>query len=238
MLTLTGPFVAEPAKAWLLHRRGLDGPQALGAVAAEYLLYDLAAGWMAAGGLSILLLRGALPDALRVPAEGMLAGVAVLTIGCLAAAVTGTGIAAVAAGVVTRLAGPEHAIAVFLARVAEAERMLVSVLHDDSRRLAAVLAVELAGHGLLALEIVIMLGALALPGGLRTALILEGAVKCIGTLFFFVPGQIGVSEGIYALLLPLVGLPAAAGVTIALLRRARALIIGAAGLFFFARGRD
>src|SRR6476646_12302704 len=40
MLTLTGPFLAEPAKAWLLHRNGLDTAAAFGAVAAEYLMYN------------------------------------------------------------------------------------------------------------------------------------------------------------------------------------------------------
>jgi hypothetical protein len=52
MLTLTGPFLAEPAKAWLLHRRGIDGPAAVGAVAAEFLLYNLTAAWVGAGGLA------------------------------------------------------------------------------------------------------------------------------------------------------------------------------------------
>jgi hypothetical protein len=234
MLTLTGPFLAEPAKAWLLHRRGLAGPEAFGAVAAEYLLYNLAAAWMAAWGLSILLLRGALPRALAVPADGMLIAAAAFTAGCLVAGITGKGIVAPSVGAVARLVAPRHADAA-VARVEAAEGTIVSVLHDDPRRLAAVLAVELAGHALLAVEIATVLNALRLHGGLGTAFILEGAVKCIGTMFFFVPGQIGVSEGIYALLLPLVGLPAAAGVTIALLRRARALVVGGAGFLFFAR---
>jgi Lysylphosphatidylglycerol synthase TM region len=235
MLTLTGPFVAEPAKAWLLHRQGLDGPEAVGAVAAEYLIYDLVAAWMAAAALSVLLLRGALPHALRVPAVGMLAAVAVLTLGCVIAAVTGKGLVVPVARTLARLVGRAHEAAAVLARVDEAERVLVSVLHDDPRRLAAVLAAELAAHGLLVVEIMLLLGALGLLAGLGTAFVLEGAVKCIGALFFFVPGQLGVSEGIYALLLPLVGLPAAAGVTIILLRRARALAVGAAGFLFFAR---
>jgi len=114
------------------------------------------------------------------------------------------------------------------------EGVLVAVLHDDPRRLAAMLAVELAGHALLAIEIMVALDALRLDAGLGSAFVIEGAVKWIGALFFFVPGQVGVSEGIYAMLLPAVGLPAAAGVTIALVRRARALIVGGLGFLFFA----
>src|SRR5260221_4782854 len=52
MLTLTGPLLAEPAKAWLLHRRGIDGPAAVGGVATEYVLYNLTAAWVGAGPLN------------------------------------------------------------------------------------------------------------------------------------------------------------------------------------------
>jgi hypothetical protein len=234
MLTLTGPFLAEPAKAWLLHRRGLDGAEATGAVAAEYLLYNLAAAWLAAAGISLLLAQGPLPRILRIPAEGMLLGVAVLTVGCLAAGVTGKGLVTPVVSLVARLVAPGHA-ALATARVASAEAMLVAVLHDNPRRLASVLAVELASHGLLAWEVALVLHALHLRAGLTPVFIIEGAVKCVNTTFFFVPGQIGVSEGSYAMLLPLVGFPAAAGVTLALVRRARALVVGGIGFLLFAR---
>lgn len=237
MLTLTGPFLAEPAKAWLLHRRGLDGPAAFGAVAAEYLLYNLTAAWLAALALSVLLGRGVLPRMLSVPAEGMLIAVTILTAGCIVAGITGKGMVAPIAAAITRLVAPRHTDAVD-ARVRRAEIVLVSVLHDDRRRLGALLVVELAGHALLVLEIAVVLHALGFGADAVSAFIVEGGVKCIGALFFFVPGQIGISEGVYALLLPLIGLPAAAGVTIALVRRLRALAVGGVGFLLFARGRS
>jgi hypothetical protein len=233
MLTLTGPFLAEPAKAWLLHRRGIETPAAFGAVAAEYLLYNLTAAWLGSVALGILLFRGALLRALNAPAEGLLVGVAALTIGCAFTAVTGRGLVASSVQAIARRVAPRRADAA-VARVRRVEGVLVAVLHDDPRRLAAMLAVELAGHVLLAIEIFVTLDALRLPAGLGSAFIIEGAVKWIGALFFFVPGQIGVSEGIYAILLPAVGLPAAAGVTIALVRRARALIVGGLGFLLVA----
>jgi len=236
MVTLTGPFVAEPAKAWLLYRHGLAGAQALGAVAAEYLLYNLSAAWMAAAALSILVSRRVLPPVLNVPAQIMLIGVAVLTVGCIIAGLTGRGLVAPSVRAVSRLVAPRHTDAL-VSRVEPSEAVLVSVLHDDPRRLAAVLGVEFAGHALLAFEIAVALGALGLPAGLFSAFVIEGAVKCIGALFFFVPGQVGVAEGVYALLLPVMGLPAAAGVTIALIRRVRALAVGAAGLLIAGSSR-
>lgn len=233
MLTLTGPFLAEPAKAWLLHRRGIDIPAAVGAVATEYVLYNLTAAWVGAGGLALLLAGDALPGALRAPAQGLLAAVALLTIGCAIAGVTGRGlIEPVVRAIAPRLA-PRRAGAA-IAAVQRVEGVLVGVLSSHPSRLAAILAVELAVHALLALEVLVTLHAIGIDAGLTSAFIIEGGVKWIGTLFFFVPGQVGVSEGIYALLLPAVGLPAAAGVTIALVRRARALAVGGLGFLIMA----
>src|SRR5262249_38119548 len=66
-LTFTGPFLAEPAKGWLLTRRGLAGVDAFSAVAIEYLMYTLTSAWMSTIALWLLLSRAALP---RPPRAG------------------------------------------------------------------------------------------------------------------------------------------------------------------------
>lgn len=234
MLTLTGPFMAEPAKAWLLHRHGLDGPDAVGAVVTEYLLYNLTSSWVAGWALSLLLVRGMLPRVLQVPAEIMLVSVLLLTGGCAIAAVTGRGLIRPALSPVLRALAPLRADAI-LGNIGSGEARLVSVLHDDPVRLGKLIAVELASHALLAMEIVAILGALGFHPGLLDSFVVEGAAKTIGALFFFVPGQLGVAEGIFSVLLPVIGLPAAAGVTISLVRRARALAVGGVGFLVAAR---
>ena len=237
ILTMTGPFLAEPAKAWLLHRHGLAAPAAFGAVAAEYLLYNLTSAWMAGVSLSLLLARGVLPHALDAPAIGVLGIVIALTIGCAIAGATGRGLIAPSLRAIVGLFSRRRGEAI-AARLHDTEAVLVAVLHDNPRRLAAILAVELAGHALLAFEIVVALDALGLQAAIASAFIIEGAVKCVAAMFFFIPGQLGVSEGSYALLLTAMGLPAATGVTIVLVRRARSLAIGAAGFLLFAGGTD
>ena len=57
-LTFTGPFLAEPAKGWLLARRGLPAADAFAAVAAEYLLYTVVSSWLSMIALSMLLAGG------------------------------------------------------------------------------------------------------------------------------------------------------------------------------------
>src|SRR5258708_24801394 len=143
-LPLTVPFLGEPAKAWLVHRRGIETPAAFGAVAAEYLLYNLTAAWLGSVALGILLSRGALLHALNAPAEGLLAGVAALTIGCAFTAVTGRGLVASSVQAIARRVAPRRADAA-VARVRRVEGVLVAVLHDDPRRLAALPAVPPAG---------------------------------------------------------------------------------------------
>jgi hypothetical protein len=228
-LTLTGPFLAEPAKGWLLMRRGLSGVDAYAGVALEYLLYTVISSWMAAASLSLLLARGALPHALRAPVAGIVVALAAFTVAFVAAAVTGIGLIVPIVRGAGVLLGRDRALAA-AARLDPVERVLVDVMHRRPGRLAEVLAIEAAGHALLALEIWVVVRALALPAAPIDALIVEGAVKFIGAAFFFVPGQIGASEAVYTLLFQALGLPVAAGLTLALVRRVRGLVVAGAGL--------
>jgi hypothetical protein len=62
------------------------------------------------------------------------------------------------------------------------------------------------------------------------ALVFEGASKFIGAANFLEPGQIAAQEGVYTLLAATLGAPAAAGLTLALARRIRGVIVAVAGL--------
>ncbi len=229
MLTFTGPFLAEPAKGFLLRRRGLAGPEAYGAVAVEYLLYTLASAWMAGAALSTLLIRDLLPHAARGPARGVVWGVAILTIGCGAAAATGVGVLAPLSRALMRPFGRARARRA-AAAIEPVERVLVGFMHRHPLRVAEVLAIEAGSHALLAAEIWVVLRSLGYGVGTAVPLLFEGSVKLISIAFFFVPGQVGASESVYALLARTFGYPAAAGLTLALVRRVRALIVAGAGL--------
>lgn len=222
MLTFTGPFLAEPAKGYLLKQRGIGGADAFGGVAVEYLLYTLVSSWMAAAALTILLARGVLPHAARQPIVGVVVAMGAFTAGCLWAAATGVGLLVPTLRAVgaARLAP----------RVEPVERVLVTFMHAHPRRLLEVVVIEIAAHALLVLEIWVVIAALGFEGGAVISFLMEGGVKFIGAAFFFVPGQIGASEGVYALLARAVGLPPAVGLTIALVRRVRALLVAVAGV--------
>jgi hypothetical protein len=87
-------------------------------------------------------------------------------------------------------------------------------------------------QGLALLEIY----AVALPLGVTlrfsSVLVMEAFTKLAKALFFFVPARIGADEGSSAGIFALLGLAPAAGVTLALARRLRAIFWSAVGLAF------
>ena len=237
MLTFTGPFLAEPAKGWLLARRGLTGADAFGGVAIEYLLYTLMSAWMAIVALSLLIARGALAPGLRGAVIGVIAGMIAFTLAFIVAAVSGRGLLVPIVRRSGAVIGRRRADAA-AARLDPVERVLVAFIHDKPLRLSVVLVIEAIGHLLLALEILVVVRALGLSIALMDPIIVEGAIKFISVAFFFVPGQLGAQEGVYTLLFQAIGLSGAVGLTMALVRRVRALIVAGAGVAILAMTSD
>src|SRR5439155_11403233 len=115
-------------------------------------------------------------------------------------------------------------------RIGPVEKVLVGFMRSQPGGLFRVLTIEAGGHALLAMGIWIVIQTLALPARPSDPFVVEGGVKFISAAFFFIPGQIGASESVYAFLFDVLGLTAAAGLTMALVRRVRALIVAATGL--------
>jgi hypothetical protein len=67
---------------------------------------------------------------------------------------------------------------------------------------------------------------------------IDAATKLLGVVFFFIPGQVGASEGVYVVVFQALGLSASAGFTLALARRLRSMMVAGIGLvfLFFDRG--
>jgi hypothetical protein len=229
MLTFTGPFLAEPTKGWLLKQRGLSTASAFAAAATEYLLYSVLSSCLAVTGLSLLLVRGTLPPAVR-PAAVLVMAIAIAFLGAVTvAATTGVGLIVPMLRASRLFVGARRA-----QRAAEAfrgiEEVLVTFLHAHPKRVAEVLAIDAVAHAMLMGEIWILLARLGFERSVSSLLIVEGGVKFIGVAFAFVPGQVGASEVAYQVLAGAIGLPAAAGLTLALVRRMRSLLAAAAGV--------
>jgi hypothetical protein len=236
MLTFTGPFLAEPAKGWLLTHRGLTTAGAFAAVVIEYLLYTVVSACLAVVALTLLLVRGVLPSAVR-PGTAIILALSIAFLAAFAyAAITGIGLIVPILRRSRLFIGAPRAERVARS-FAPIEEVVLRFLHVQRRRLAEVFGIEAIAQLLLILEIWVLITALGLSLSWSTPFILEGGVKFVAIVFAFIPGQFGASEGVYVLLAGGVGLPAAAGLTLALVRRMRGLVVAAAGLVVFTRMR-
>ena len=228
VLTFTGPIVAEPAQAWLLTRRGLSVAAAVAAVATEYLVYSMVSALLAIAGLWWLLTRHAVPSALESALA--VAWVALTAfVGAFAfASVRGVGlIAPILRGLGTIGWRRANRTADDFGPV---EQLIIDFLHGRPVRLAEVIAIEIAGQLLLVSEVWLTFGALGFLPSWMSSIVVEGGTKVVTIAFAFIPGQVGVSEGAYALLAVAIGLPAAAGLSLALVRRVRGLLVAGACL--------
>jgi hypothetical protein len=229
-LTFTGPFLAEPAKALLLRRRGLSAVEGFAATITEYLAYTITSAVLAAGALSYLLVYGELTGAIRTAAF-VIAGIMVVFLVTSAAAIgTRTHLLGAILEWVASLPLIRRRLRPDMPAVHRMEDLLLDVMHDHPRRFARVLTLESASHVLHIVELFLILDALAIAAGIGTAVLIEGAAKFISLAFFFVPGQLGASEGIHALIFEAVGLPVVAGFTVPFIRRIRGVLVAALGL--------
>lgn len=229
-LTLTGPLLAEPAKAWLLRKHGVEMRQAIAATVLEYLIYCFTSAGIAIVGLAYILyafqLSGPVAMAARVAIS---ASGAFLLAGAFAILRRFYLIGAIVKGA-GKLPGVGKYLRVDPDELRATEDLLFAILRDRPGRFASIIAIELAGQGFLMLELLAFLTSIGLPFSRLDPFLIEAATKFIGPAFFFIPGQLGASEGTYALVLQTVGLTASAGFSLALARRLRNLLIAGLGL--------
>ena len=229
-LTLTGPVLAEPTKAWLLETRGLTLKEGFAATITEYLIYTFVTAVMSITGLLYLIVKFDPSPTVRSIAISM---VSLCVVFLLVSAVAigrryyliGTIIAALARiGILRGRLTPD------MTWINQMEDLLLMVFRDSPAQFARVALLETAAQGLLVLELFLLLHALHVSASGWLAFVIEASLKFFEFAFLFVPLQLGVSEGSYALLFGVMGLPLAAGFALAFLRRARSLMIATVGL--------
>jgi hypothetical protein len=106
-----------------------------------------------------------------------------------------------------------------------------SELWRDRRDALPMIAVLcFAQHAALVGEAYLMLNAVAAGTTFHTALVFEAVTKIVNAAGIVVPGRLGVAEGGSAALAGALGFAASQGLSLALMRRVRALIWGTVGL--------
>jgi putative membrane protein len=171
-----------------------------------------------------------------------LAGQAVVAFGIAAAlaalfaAVQRRGLFAMAATVARFLTGGR--LAAIVGGAAPLDRA-VRMVYRRPRRVVACALWQFAGWAAGAGEIWLALAFLGHPSSLADALLVEALVQGASSIAFAVPGALGVQEGAFVALGATIGLGADTALALALLRRARDLLVFVPGLLVYqaAEGR-
>jgi len=229
-LTLTGPFLAEPAKALLLRGQGIRSTQAFAATIAEFLTYTFTSAAMAIAGLLYLQKHFEVEGPVGAGVSALVYGMSAFLVTAAIAIVFRIYLIGAILNGIQRLPEVGKYLRLDAQQVRATEDILLLVLRDRPFRFLQVVWIELVAQLLLVAEIFVFLRATGEPFVPVHPFLLEAVTKFIGLAFFFIPAQIGASESVYALAFGQMGLTAAAGFTLAFVRRLRSLLVALAGL--------
>jgi Lysylphosphatidylglycerol synthase TM region len=229
-ITPLGPIVGEPTKAAFVRSRVALGPT-LTALAIENVLYTLSVAAMIAVGMMALLFRFKLPGELREISEVAIAGVALIF-------ATSLWLVWKQPAILSRAAALLPGSSARLERIRALEQQVYTFASRRGTAMVPLLGCELAFHVLGVLEAHVTLWMMqGFPPALLTSFLVETVNRLITVAFKFVPMQVGVNEAGSALLTQVLGLGAAPGATLAVVRKVRTLCWIAVGMvLFFKRG--
>ncbi len=227
-LTPLGVLASEPTKI-LLARAHIPTVSSIASVAIENAFYTASVLVVLIAGTWMLLQRAEVPPGLEQIAEGILIVIAIAGAVGAWAARTRPAVLSRLAPVITRLAGRSDAPA---DAVREVEARIYGVLQWPASRLLHVTAWEGVFHILAVAEVWLVLR--LLPGGdqitMTDAFMMESAGRFVTIAFKFVPYRLGIDEVGSGAVAAVLGLPTATGVTLALVRRLRIIVLNVAGL--------
>ncbi len=113
--------------------------------------------------------------------------------------------------------------------IQSAEKNLFDFYHETPAVFWQSLALNIACHGTAILEVYVLFHFLGVKSGLLVALVLEALTKLVNLVGNLNPGNVGTFEGGNMIIARLLRISSAAGLTIALCRRARILFWAAIG---------
>jgi hypothetical protein len=227
-LSIAGPLLGEPVKASLL--RGVRFAPALASTLLETTVNAIAAGLVSVAGLVALLLWHTPGDTLRYAGYA-----AILILPAL-----GAGFLYVLKYQLPFLTWPwrrlQHISWLSSPKLGEHLALIQKRMHRLSAErpgaLWLIFLLSFVNQGLGLVEISAVVVPLGITPGLSGVLVMEATTKLAKALFFFLPGRLGADEGSSAGIFALLGFAPAAGVTLALARRSRAIFWSAVGLAF------
>jgi hypothetical protein len=227
-LTPLGVLASEPTKI-LLTRSTLSTVTSVASVAIENAFYTASVAVILLAGTWILLQRADVPPVLERISEIILIVVAILAAVALWAARTRPAVLSRFAPLIMKLADRSEAPA---EGVKEIESRIYDVVQWPLTRTLNIVGWQATFHVLAVAEVWVVLH--LLPGGesitVVDAFLMESAGRFVTIAFKFVPYRLGIDEAGSGAVSTVLGLGAATGVTLALVRRLRIIVLNAFGL--------
>ncbi len=234
-LTPLSLLISEPAKALFVRDRE-PVSRTLAALAVENLFYTLSAALVIAGGALALVLRLRTADTWWLASVGLVAALIVLISVVHAVIWRRVRVASGLVELVGRRRLAPQLIARWGKRVRRVEDRVYALYPREPGRLVRLACWELSFHALAILEIYIVLSLISdVTPTLLDAFVFESTNRFITTLFKVVPMRIGVDEAGTAAFAELLAFGTAAGVTLAIVRKARMLVWMTAGVGLLVR---
>lgn len=225
-LTPLGLLASEPTKILMVRTR-ISTVAGIASVTIENLFYTASVICVLLTGTWLLLQRADVPDGLERIAEiGLVSIVIIAMIGVWAARAR-PAILSRFAPLIARLAGRSDAPA---EAMREVEAQIYAVPQWPIGRIAHVSAWEVAFHIAAVAEVWVVLESLAPNVTFADAFLLESAGRFVTVAFKFVPYRLGIDEAGSGAVATVIGFAPAVGVTLALVRRLRILVLNAVGL--------
>lgn len=234
-VTPLGLLASEPARI-LMVRSELSTVTSIASVAIENAFYTVSVLLVLLSGTWLFSQRANLPGPLEQAAE-------LVVFGAIAGGALTIWVARKRPAILSRLAP----LAVLIGnrtdapadKLREVERRIYNAAHWPLLRLARVAIWEVLFHVFAVAEVWLVLR--LIPGGEHTtaveAFLMESAGRFVTVAFKFIPFRLGVDEAGSGLVAQVVGIPAVTGVSLALVRRLRIIILNVAGLVVLARRR-
>ena len=112
----------------------------------------------------------------------------------------------------------------FISRTRALEDNIYSFYENRRGAFYLILALNISAHLINVVEVYLILALMQLPASLFAGYVIEAVTKVINIAFFFVPTRAGVYESGNALVFDAMGMTAAAGVALAIIRKLRAFV--------------
>jgi hypothetical protein len=236
-LTATGPLVSEPAKAAMV-RRYVPLLQGFSSVVVENLIYYLTVFIFMFASLPALAWLAEVPGDLKLAGYVLMSAIAFSIFITWVAIRWRWYVLARALEQLARLTARRRSDIPTQPRRIDSMATQVRRVEDNlytfyERRRGAfylIFSLNMASHFINVVEVCLILVLMKLPATMLNGFVIEAVTKVINLIFFFVPTRAGVYESGNALLLQSLGMSAAAGVALAIIRKLRAFVWVAYGL--------